>query len=200
MVQLNRWALKRIKHTRSSHHKRIPRVDYSGGITKMTNIASHEWPGILLVYLLAASSPSGRLFLLKHFDDKDSKFDRKVEHQKKKEETKRKRQKILSEEGLLTKGEQLQGRKEESQVDIVNHTTTKNNQVADPGEGKIARCTIDKFVEMCESLLCFHAYYKQEKYWKVYDQHKVVKQFDAAVRTMMSNVITTMDRGTNTNN
>jgi hypothetical protein len=80
MLQLNRWALKRIKNTRSSHRKHFPRVDYSGGITKMTNIASHEWPGILLLYLLAASSPSCRLFLLNHFDNKDSKFNRKVKH------------------------------------------------------------------------------------------------------------------------
>jgi hypothetical protein len=66
-------------------------------------------------------------------------------------------------------------------VDIVNHTTTKNDQGADSEDGRIVRCTIDKFVKMCESLLCFHAYYKQEKYWKVSDQHKVVEQFDAVV-------------------
>jgi hypothetical protein len=46
--KLNQWVIKHIKNNHSSFQKNFPRVDYSGGITKLTNIASHEWPGILL--------------------------------------------------------------------------------------------------------------------------------------------------------
>jgi hypothetical protein len=63
----------------------------------------------------------------------------------------------------------------------------------------IARCTSTKFVEMCESMLCFHAFYKQKNYWKVGD-NTVLKKFDKSLRAMMCMVITTMDRGEKTYN
>jgi hypothetical protein len=52
---------------------------------------------------------------------------------------------------------------------------------------------------MCESLLCFHTFYKQKKYWKVGDQW-TPKDFDNALWAMMGQVISTMDRGDKANN
>lgn len=202
--QLNRWSIRCIKNTRSSRRNRFPRVDYSGGITKLTNIASHEWPGILLVYLLAVStSPSGNKFLQSCFDDKEKNFQKKVNHRRQQEEIGRKRKNVLSDNFLTTKGERLkyarskindeQELSDDNSIDAVDVIATAEM------EEFMARCTVDKFIQMCEMLLCFHAFYKQDKYWKV-GSIEHLEKFDHALRTMMEQVVTTMDRGNKTNN
>jgi hypothetical protein len=201
---INQWALSRIKNTRSSFRKRFPRVDYSGGVTKLTNIASHEWAGILLVYLLAVSSPVAQRFLRNHFDDRESQFRRKISNQQKRKSNQRKRKRVLSEHGLLTRGERLTRRNINSESDnSVEENDDDNIQSGPPTDGEpsaqVARCTIEKFIEMCESLLCFHAYYKTGKYWKIGDKSSA-SMFDKSIRTMMRQVLTTMDRGEKTNN
>jgi hypothetical protein len=99
------------------------------------------------------------------------------------------------EKGLLKMGEKLQAMK--SGIQLVNQSSdeesTKESSI------KMAQCTINNFIEMCESLLCFHAFYKQKKYWKVGDQ-RAPKDFDNAIRAMMGQVISTMDRGDKTSN
>jgi hypothetical protein len=52
---------------------------------------------------------------------------------------------------------------------------------------------------MCESLLSFHAFYKQTKYWKK-DDRRAVREFEKSLRAMMRIVVNTMDRGDNTYN
>jgi hypothetical protein len=193
--KLNQWAIKHIKNNRSSFRKNFPRVDYSGGITKVKNIASHEWPGILLVYLLCARCPSGNSFLKHHFDDSDSKFAKKKRKHDETVSLNQKRQRTLMEKGLLKKGERLQTR--QSGIQPVNQSSDEESSTE--SSVKMARCTINNFIEMCESLLCFHAFYKQKKYWKVGDQ-RAPKEFDKAIRAMMGQVISTMDRGDKTNN
>jgi hypothetical protein len=52
--------LERIRESsRSSVRDRFPRINFSGGVTSMTQIASHKWPGVLLVYLIAIQTPQG---------------------------------------------------------------------------------------------------------------------------------------------
>jgi hypothetical protein len=48
-------------------------------------------------------------------------------------------------------------------------------------------------------LLCFHAYYKNSKYWPAGDK-EAPTAFQESIRTMMRQVNTTLDRGENTNN
>jgi hypothetical protein len=45
--------------SRSIVRDRFPRINFSGGVISMTQIASHEWPGVLLVYLIAIQTPQG---------------------------------------------------------------------------------------------------------------------------------------------
>jgi hypothetical protein len=76
------------------------------------------------------------------------------------------------EHGLLTRGEWLHRRDFDSESDdSLAEDDDENIQYGPPTDGEpsyqVARCTIEKFIEMCESLLCFHAYYKTGKYWKV---------------------------------
>jgi hypothetical protein len=78
---------------------------HSGGITKLTNIASHEWAGILLVYVLTVSSPVAQHYVRNHFDDRDSKFQRKISNQQKRKSNQRQCKCLLLEHGLLTRGE-----------------------------------------------------------------------------------------------
>jgi hypothetical protein len=192
--KLNQWAIKHIRNNRSSFRKNFPRVDYSGGITKLTNIASHEWPGILMVYLLCARCPSGNAFLKRHFDDNDSKFAKKVRKHDESVSLNQKRQRTLMEKGLLKKGERLQAM--QSGIQLVNQSSDEESTTE--SSIKMARCTINNFIEMCESLLCFQTFYKQKKYWKVGDQ-RAPKDFDNAIRALMGQVISTMDRGDKTN-
>jgi hypothetical protein len=202
--KLNTWAIDHIKKNRSSFRKNFPRVDFSGGITKVTNIASHEWPGILLVYLIAVRCPSGYSLLQNHFDDNDSKFKKKVKIQQEKEEFNQNRRKTLAKSGLLTRGERLHP------VSGVNLNALGVIESYVPGMEKteendqdqsyvMPQCTITNFIEMCESLLSFHAFYKQKKYWKK-DDGRAVREFEKSLRAMMRIVVTTMDRGDNTYN
>jgi hypothetical protein len=196
--RLNQWALRRIKKNRSSFSKRYPRVDYSGGVTKLTNIASHEWPGVLLVYLLAVSSPLAQQFLRSQFDDQDSRYRRKLVNMNQKNRLQRKRKKLLSNHGLLSRGERL--RHGTNNTDSTSEESTNDDAQAEALEEQaVPRCTISKFIEMCEVLLCFHAYYKKGKYWRVGDKSTPII-FEKALRTMMEKVLTTMDRGQNSNN
>jgi hypothetical protein len=53
--------LERIRESsRSSVRDRFPRINILGGVTSMTQIASHEWPGVLLAYLIAIQTLQGR--------------------------------------------------------------------------------------------------------------------------------------------
>jgi hypothetical protein len=140
-------------------------VDFSGGITKVTNIASHEWPGILLVF----RCPSGYNLLSNHFDDNERKFEKKRKNQQKKEEFHQNQRKTLSETSLLTRGECLH---------LLSGNTLKNNEVVDHNgldmevneqtdqdyQPTMAQCTINNFVEMCKLLLSIHTFYKQRTY------------------------------------
>jgi hypothetical protein len=85
----------------------------------------------------------------------------------------------------------------QSGIQLVNQSSDEESTAEPPIQ--MARCTINNFIEMCESLLCFHTFYKQKKYWKVSDQWPP-KDFGKAIRAMMGQVISTMDRGDKTNN
>jgi hypothetical protein len=70
--------LERIRiSSRSSVCDRFPRINFSGGVTSMTQIASHEWPGVLLAYLIALQMPQGRKLITSCLDDNDKKFHKK---------------------------------------------------------------------------------------------------------------------------
>jgi hypothetical protein len=199
--KLNRWAFRYVKCNRTSVRKRFPRVDFSGGITKITNIASHEWPGILLVYLLAASSVSANKFLRNHFDDNDNRFMKKVHNHQQAIHKEKKRQKLLKESGLQKKHEvmlhgiqdELHDGSDDDDLYLVHPDQPIDDNI------KMTRCTRSKFINMCESLLTFHAFYKKGIYWERGDI-TAVKDFTNSIRTMMEMVISTIDRGDKTNN
>jgi hypothetical protein len=101
-------------------------------------------------------------FLRNHFDDRESKFRRKISNQQKRKSNQRKRKRVLSEHGLLTRGERLHRRNIDSESDdSVEEDDDDNIQSGPPTDGEpsaqVARCTMEKFIEMWKSLLCFHA-------------------------------------------
>jgi hypothetical protein len=139
--------------------------------------------------LLAARCPSGNVFLKCHFNDNDSKFAENICQKNETASLNQKRQRTLMDKGLLKKGERLHGR----QPVIPENQTSDEESTEDPSI-LFARSTINNFIEMRESLLCFHAFYKQKKYWKVGDQ-RASREFDKAIWAMMGQEISTTDRG-----
>jgi hypothetical protein len=61
------------------------------------------------------------------------------------------------------------------------------------------RCTRTKFIELCEMMLCFHAYYKKGEYWNCDD--KISSGIlDQAIQKMMRHLLSTLERGEGTYN
>jgi hypothetical protein len=79
MRTLNRTMLdlfveKVFKGSRSSRRKFFPRTNFSVGITSLTQLASHEWIGVLLTILMAAQTHMGARILSGRLHDSDTKF------------------------------------------------------------------------------------------------------------------------------
>jgi hypothetical protein len=81
---------------------RFPRINFSGGVTSMTQIASHEWPGVLLAYLIAIQMPQGRKLLNTRLEDDDKKYNNKVTQANKKAKRIKQREKVLKKNNLLS--------------------------------------------------------------------------------------------------
>jgi hypothetical protein len=61
------------------------------------------------------------------------------------------------------------------------------------------RCSTRNFVQLAEMLLCFHAFYKSGHFWKS-DDKDAPKTLDKALRRMMLQLTTTLNRGEGTMN
>jgi hypothetical protein len=92
------------KSSRSSVlRNQFPRINFSGGLTSITQIASHEWPGVLLAYLIAIQMSQGRHLLYSRLEDDDKKYNQMVSKVTKKARFIKKREKVLKKNNLLSK-------------------------------------------------------------------------------------------------
>jgi hypothetical protein len=69
----------------------------------MTQIASHEWPGVLLAYLIAIQTSQGRCLLNSRLEDDDKKYNQMVSKVTKKARFIKKREIVLKNHNLLSK-------------------------------------------------------------------------------------------------
>jgi hypothetical protein len=60
-------------------------------------------------------------------------------------------------------------------------------------------CTLENIVQLFKMILCFHAFYKNSKYWHIGDK-SAYKRFDQGVRTLMKQLVSTLHCGEKTNN
>jgi hypothetical protein len=114
-----------------------------------------------------------------------------------------KRQRLLAEHSLLTQGERLRMHMnppmEEQALSLDSDDISIDASEDDSGNSTDVRCTRTKFIELCEMMLCFHAYYKKGEYWKCGDKTSA-DIFDRAIRKMMRPLLSTLERGEGTNN
>jgi hypothetical protein len=61
------------------------------------------------------------------------------------------------------------------------------------------RCSTKNFVQLAGMLLCFHAFYKRGTFWKITEKD-APKQLDSALRHMMVQLTSTLNRGEGTMN
>jgi hypothetical protein len=88
--------LERIRESsRSSVRDRFPHINFLRGVTSMTQIASHEWPGVLLSYLIAIQTSQGRRLLHSQLEDDNQKYKNKLSKEKKQASFMKHRQKVL---------------------------------------------------------------------------------------------------------
>jgi hypothetical protein len=211
--------------SRSSVRDRFPRINFSGGATSMTQIASHEWPGVLLAYLIALQMPQGKKLITSRLDDDDTKFHDKMVKANKKAKLEKRRTHVLKKHKLLSAKERFaihrqRGRSrgnpnesfdsssssddENSSSDEDSSTECEDELILikeadEPGSENQTRCTLENIIQLLEMMLCFHSFYKNSTYWTIGDK-KAYKEFDQGVRTMMSQLVGTLHRGPNTNN
>jgi hypothetical protein len=210
--ELDAFLVETMHRARSTRRTRFPRTNFSGGITGLTNIASHEWVGILLCYNVAAQSENGYRIMKSRFSDTDSSYRQMQQRKRKRQKQHSERQRLLADHSLLTRGEILKMRTQNQRVEeegsgsdggvddddnVLDEEDNCHN--SDDSSNLDVRCTRTKFIELCEMMLCFHAYYKKGDYWKCGD--KVGADiFDEAIRKMMRHLLSTLERGEGTYN
>jgi hypothetical protein len=91
-TMLDLFVEKVFKGSRSSRRKFFPRTNFSGGITSLTQLASHEWIGVLLTILMAAQTHMGARILSGRLHDSETKF---LDHAKVKQRNDKKRNTVL---------------------------------------------------------------------------------------------------------
>jgi hypothetical protein len=223
MRTLNRTMLdllveKQFKGSRSSHRKFFPRTNFSGGLTSLTQLASHEWIGVLLTILMAAQTHIGARILSGRLHGSDTKF---LDHAKSvanKCQKKKSRLQVLEKENLLECNERwyLVNVQEVDTNDDDDGEDSARPLFGDPDDmdadslvNDIAymeshdldepRCSTKNFVQLAEMLLCFHAFYKRGLFWKSNDKD-APKQLESALCRMMLQLTSTLNHGEGTMN
>jgi hypothetical protein len=209
--------LERIRQSsRSSVRDRFPRINFSGGVTSMTQIASHEWPGVLLAYLIAIQMPQGRKLLSTRLEDDDKKYNNKVTQANQKAKRIKLRERVLKKNNLLSTKERMamqkRQRKNADADSSSSEESAEEDSLSDCDDafiitskeearrfGNQTRCTLESIVQLFEMILCFHSFYKNSTYWKIGDR-SAYKRFDQAIRILMKQLVTTLHRGEKTNN
>jgi hypothetical protein len=216
--------LQRVRETsRSSVRERFPRINFSGGVTSMTQIASHEWPGVILAYLIALQMPQGRKLLNSRLEDNDARYNEKVTRATKKAKVDKKREKVLKKHNLLStkdriaiqRRERNKGKQEDTYDSDESSSSSDEDSCTDCEDEFViisptddqeegtsdnqTRCTLENIIHLFEMILCFHSFYKNSSYWKIGDQ-KSYERFDAAIRILMKQLVGTLNRGEKTNN
>jgi hypothetical protein len=179
----------------------------------MTQIASHEWPGVLLAYLIAIQTSQGRRLLNTRLEDDDKKYNEKVSKANKQARFIKKREKVLKKHNLLSQKDRFSLQKRCRNQDAANADDHDNSSESDDSEEDSSsdcedefiivseedrnnrdnrtRCTLENIVQLFEMILCFHAFYKNSKYWTIGDE-SAYKRFDQGIRTLMKQLITSL--------
>lgn len=166
---------------------------------------------------MSAQTHMGARILSGRLHDSDSKFLAHAKVIAHKRRQKRKRLGVLEKENLLQCNERwdLQKAREEPASDqeddeepgplfgnphdidsdsLVNdYFFTERHDIDEP------RCSTKNFVQLAEMLLCFHAFYKSGKFWKVCNKNGP-KKLETALRRMMLQLTSTLNRGEGTMN
>jgi hypothetical protein len=216
--------LERIRvSSRSSVRDRFPRINFSGGVTSMTQIASHEWPGVILAYLIAIQMPQGQKLLTSRLEDDETKFQKKITQTNVKAKFNKARESVLRRHQLLSVKDRMAIQKRRRQKDHNNDASSSSddedghsscgeesssdcddhfiimNGTEKEGSNNQTRCTLENIVQLFEMMLCFHAFYKNSTYWKIGDRRSY-NRFKDAVQALMKQLVITLNRGDKTHN
>jgi hypothetical protein len=166
---------------------------------------------------VAAQTHVGARILSGRLHDSDTKF---LEHAKRvanKRQKKKHRLEVLEKESLLQCNERWDlAKRQEDDTDEDDDEDPAQPIFGEPDDidtdsiaNDIAfmethdldepRCSTKNFVQLAEMLLCFHAFYKRGRLWKTNDKD-APKQLDSALRRMMLQLTSTLNRGEGTMN
>ena len=141
-------------HLRSSEKGEYPRLNFSKGFSKLSNLTSDEWPGKLFVLLIAARDPEGQKIFSTIFSDKDLplKFTDDVAVMEQAARYQASSRTLDKEARELIAG----------QPRPAKPTKTKTRQ----GDGTrlefaLRKCGYNDFLHLAEAMLCFHSWYKR---------------------------------------
>jgi hypothetical protein len=218
-TMLDLFVEKVFKASRSTQRKNFPRTNFSGGVTNLTQLASHEWVGVLLTILMAAQTHMGARILSGRLHNNDSRFLDIAKTAAEKRRQKKRRLEVLQRENLLqcnerwelnAIGEQrpIEDTDEDQQhglpifgnpEDIDAESLVDDFVFADSNNIDEPRCSTRNFVQLAEMMLCFHAFYKRGQFWKI-NNKEAPKQLESALRRMMLQLTSTLNRGDGTMN
>jgi len=161
---------------RSTEKQRYPRLSFSKGFSRVSNITSDEWVGKLFVLLLVCSTHKGnrifqgrfygkKLDLTEHFRDLDAlqqarKYFDKAEELDQKQRAAQATERRKKKNGGASRDADADG---DAEDDLERENQDPHvNKSRDEMETPLRHCSLADFKELCEALLCFHSWYKND--------------------------------------
>ena len=172
-VRLDRLVHKLFHCLRTNEREDYPRLNFSKGFSKLTNLTSDEWAGKLFVLLVVLHTQEGKKIFqeAKTFDSSDVKlpkdfstdFKRDITYLQKEADALdlqlRPNAKVEEVYKIIPKDVEEQKAQEKEAAEIKKRIAELMND--DDGKEEMSRkCSANDFTHLAESLLCFHAWYK----------------------------------------
>ena len=156
---------------RSSEKSEYPRIDFARGFSNLTMVTADEWPGMLMAMIVAMRTKDGEAIFRTVFGDKDLPVDEQLW--------------VIQEtianapDGLEPNNLNEDEEDDSEEEDSPQTTSTSGGQVGSP------KCSYSDFLELAESLLCFHAWYKGGHPFDFSNPEKTQKDITDSIRKMM---------------
>jgi hypothetical protein len=209
--QLDRLAREMFADHRSSEKDTYPRTNFTKAITHMKLMKCYEWPGLLLVYMILAQSYKGAAILNNRMDDNPTTHAKRVDKLRRNAKKKYKKTSMLRDSGYPAGfgsvcADTVSGSDSDNHADCESSTNADQSSSNDseiPDDAS-PRCTTPAFVTLMAQLLTFHAYYKQDSFWKKNQpdvssskpETKGERELDRAMQVMLRQLVSTLGRNT----
>ena len=156
---------------RSGEKSEYPRIDFSRGFSNLTMVTADEWPGMLMAMIIAMRTKDGEAIFRTVFGDQDLSVDEQLWVI---QETV-----VNTKDGLDPTAFVEEEEDDQEDYEVPNGSANSGAPIGSP------KCSYSDFLELGESLLCFHSWYKRGHPFDFSEPEKAQKEITDSIRKMM---------------